>query len=301
MARSPHSHARHSRSLNHLTDSRTFCREARGPDPKERASFSPALRYRELDHYSQERIVCRRNDRERYHLRQSELYTMAEAGKFRAISIDDLEKYVYSGNRAMMVRDLSSLQKQGLIKRSCGRYPRPVQVVTLTRQGGRFMREVLKQSDQEIYSGLKKVRELRHDTALYEIYQAKAQEIEDAGGKIKRVILDYELKRNLNRDLKRSDDSDPSDEAALKDEISRKHAVPVVNQSFVVPDVRIEYEDRDGNEWRVDLEYLTETYRQGDISAKAQAGFSLYAPHDQAPRLHRVLDQHHIMTEILSI
>ena len=48
-------------------------------------------------------------------------------------------------------------------------------------------------------------------------------------------------------------------------------------------------------------EYLTETYRQGDISAKAQAGFALYASHDQAARLHRVLDQHQIMSEILSL
>ena len=63
------------------------------------------------------------------------------------------------------------------------------------------MREVLRRATQEFYSGLKKVRELRHDTALYRMYQAKAQEIEETGGKIKRVILDYELKRKLNRDL----------------------------------------------------------------------------------------------------
>ncbi len=226
---------------------------------------------------------------------------MAEAGKFRAISIDDLEKYVYSGNREMMVRDLSNLGKQGLIRRSSARYPRPLRVVTLTPEGERFMREVLKENEQELYSGLKKVRELRHDTALYEIYQAKAQEIEEAGGKIKRVVLDYELKRKLNRDLRRSKDCDPSDDARIKEEISRKNAVPIVQGQFVVPDVRLEYEDRDGNECRVDLEYLTETYRQGDVSTKAQAGFSLYAPHDQALRLHRILDQHHIMTEILSI
>ena len=163
------------------------------------------------------------------------------------------------------------------------------------------MREVFKQNEQEFYSGLKKVRELRHDTALYEVYQAKAQEIEEAGGKIKRVVLDYELKRKLNRDLNKVKDSAPSDDAKLKEDIGQKHSVPIVQGQFVVPDVRIEYEDRDGNECRVDLEYLTETYRQGDISAKAQAGFSLYASHGQASRLHRVLDQHQIMTEILSI
>jgi hypothetical protein len=115
------------------------------------------------------------------------------------------------------------------------------------------------------------------------------------------LVLDYEMKRKVNRDLGKASAADPTEEARLKEALSQKHNIPVVNGSFVVPDVRVEYEDREGNECRVDLEYLTETYRQGDISAKAQAGFALYAPHDQAPRLHRVLDQHHIMTEILSL
>ena len=226
---------------------------------------------------------------------------MAEAGKFRALSIEDLEKYVYSGDRELMVRDFSNLERQGLIRRISARYPDPIRVVTLTRQGETFMREVLRESQQELYSGLKKVRELRHDTALYQVYQAKAQEIEEAGGKIKRVVLDYELKRKLNRDLTKSRTGLLQSDAKLKEEIGQRHGVPVVEGQYVVPDVRVEFEDRDGIECRVDLEYLTETYRHGDISAKAQAGFALYASHDQAPRLHRVLDQHQIMTEILSI
>ena len=271
------------------------------PEDQDRDVFSPAIRYPELDRLPQDENCLPAHDHQRYLLRQSEIYTMAEAGKFRAVSFEDLEKYVYSGDREMMVRDLSNLERQGLIRRSRARYPDPIRVVTLTRQGEKFMREVLKENEQELYSGLKKVRELRHDTALYEVYQAKAQEIEEAGGKIKRVVLDYELKRKLNRDLNKVKDSD----SFRRRQAQRRHRPEawraVVQGQFVVPDVRIEYEDRDGNECRVDLEYLTETYRQGDISAKAQAGFSLYAPHDQAPRLHRVLDQHHIMTEILSI
>ena len=238
---------------------------------------------------------------QRYFLRQSEIYTMAEAGKFRALSIEDLERFVYSGDRELMVRDLSNLEGQDLIRRSSARYPDPIRVVTLTRQGEKFMREVLRESGQEIYSGLKKVRELRHDTALYEVYQDKAREIEEAGGKIKRVVLDYELKGKLNRDLNKLKERVPSEEAKLKEGLCQRHGVPVIQGQYAVPDVRIEFEDRDGIECRVDLEYLTESYRQSDISAKAQAGFLLYTSHDQAPRLHRVLDQHRIMTEILSI
>jgi ABC-type phosphate transport system auxiliary subunit len=202
----------------------------------------------------------------------------------------------------MMSRDLANLQKQGLVQRNSSHYPKPLQVITLTRNGQKFMHHVFKESSQEFYSGIKKVRELRHDTALYEMYQAKAREIEEAGGKIKRVILDYELKRKVNRELQRGKNLDDSEQAArIKQELSQRHAVPLVNGTFVVPDVRVEYEDREGNESRVDLEYLTETYRHGDLSAKAQAGFALYAPHDQTARLHRVIDQHHIVSEILSL
>lgn len=271
------------------------------PEELDQAAFSPALRYPELDRYPQERKAYRLRQQQRYFLRQSEIYTMAEAGKFRALSIEDLEKYVYSDDRESMVRDLSNLERQGLVQRSSGRYRDGIRVVTLTRQGERFMHEVLRESEQELYSGLKKVRELRHDTALYEIYQAKAREIDEAGGKIKRVVLDYELKRKLNRDLNKVRDGAASEDPKLKERIGQRHGVPVVEGQYVVPDVRIEFEDRDGIECRVDLEYLTETYRHGDISGKAQAGFALYASHDQAPRLHRVLDQHQIMTEILSI
>ena len=41
----------------------------------------------------------------------------------------------------------------------------------------------------------------KHDADLYRLYQAQAERIEAAGGRVARVILDYELKRNLNREL----------------------------------------------------------------------------------------------------
>ena len=85
------------------------------PEGPDRAAFSPALRYPELDRYPQARKTYRLHDQQRYFLRQSEIYTMAEAGKFRALSIEDLEKYVYSGDRELMVRDFSNLERQGLI------------------------------------------------------------------------------------------------------------------------------------------------------------------------------------------
>ena len=301
MSRSPHDYPHHARSLvDQHRPIPNFERAVPEPDLKDLDAFSPTIQYPDFDRFPQERTHYE-FDRDRYHLRHSEIYTMAEAGKFRVVSLEDLESYVYSGNRDMMHRDLGNLERQELIKRHASRYPDHVRVITLASQGKRFLQRAVGKGGQKFYSGLKKVRELRHDTALYRIYQAKAQEIQDAGGKVKRVILDYELKKKVNRDLGKATQLDSMEEARLKEKLSQEHDIPLINGSFVVPDVRVEYEDCDGNECRVDLEYLTETYRHGDISAKAQAGFVLYAPHDQAPRLHRVLDQHRTMAEILSL
>jgi hypothetical protein len=266
-----------------------------------KVEFSPSLRYPELDQYAQQQTLYR-IDRERYSLRQSELYTLAEAGKFRAITLENLSRYLYSGNAEVMESDLRHLLRRQLIRLRSVRFEGTIRVVTLTGRGARVVRQAFKgAAPQEIYAGLKKPRELRHDAALYEIYQAKAQEIMETGGKIKRVVLDYELKKKLNREMKNSGSLSPSEQQKLKEEIARKHSVAVVEGRFVVPDVRVEYQDREGNEAGVDLEYLTETYRHGDISSKARAGFHLYAPHDQASRVHRVIDQHHILAEILTI
>ena len=52
-----------------------------------------------------------------------------------------------------------------------------------------------------VYHGLVKPREAKHDADLYRVYHKEAERIERAGGRPLRVILDYELKRDLNRDL----------------------------------------------------------------------------------------------------
>ncbi len=38
------------------------------------------------------------------------------------------------------------------------------------------------------------------------------------------------------------------EETQLKETVSQKHEVPLINGGFVVPDVRVQYEDPDGNE-----------------------------------------------------
>ncbi len=88
---------------------------------------------------------------------------MAEAGKFRAVSLEDLESHVYSGNRDMMHRDLSNLERQELIRRGASRYPDHLRVIALTSRGKKLLQKTLGQERQELYSGFEKVRELRHE------------------------------------------------------------------------------------------------------------------------------------------
>jgi hypothetical protein len=51
----------------------------------------------------------------------------------------------------------------------------------------------------------------------------------------------------------------------------------------------------------VDLELATRNYRPRSLAEKAKAGFSLYAPREDASRLRRILDQNEITAEILSL
>jgi hypothetical protein len=68
-----------------------------------------------------------------------------------------------------------------------------------------------------------------------------------------------------------------------------------------VPDVRIEYETRDGERGRMDLELATGHYRGRNLTEKVCAGFSLYANEDDVSKVRRILDQRELTAEILSL
>jgi len=63
----------------------------------------------------------------------------------------------------------------------------------------RFLR-----AGQATYHGLKKPKEAFHDAELYRLYHKVSDEIEGRGGKVVRVRLDHEIKRDLYADLART-------------------------------------------------------------------------------------------------
>jgi hypothetical protein len=62
-----------------------------------------------------------------------------------------------------------------------------------------------------------------------------------------------------------------------------------------------QYQTREGDTARVNLELVTEHYRGRHVADKVHAGFSLYAPRGEADHLRRVLDQRELTAEILSL
>jgi len=237
-----------------------------------------------------------------YLLRESEIHTLSEVGKFRVVSPPDLARYGYAHDTARMERDIRRLKEQSLVADSTLEISgkKTLRVLTLTKQGEKLLRKTDRlPEDQEIYHGLLKPREARHDADLYRLYQKESSRIERMGGRPLRVILDYELKRDLNRDLAKL--APEKDNTEAKKLIAEKHGLRVVDGKIPVPDVRIEYETAQGEPSRVDLELATRHYRPQGLAAKARAGFSLYSRPEDASRLRRIVSDQDLTAGILAL
>jgi hypothetical protein len=231
---------------------------------------------------SRERVRVRGHE---YDLRGTEVRTLAAAGTFRVVPAADLrEQYP---NASMQERDLTHLRRQGLIRTMpyvVGRTR--TTLVTLTDRG----RDVLEESrrargnehDQAFYTGISKPRELAHDTRLYRAYQQAAERLAARGAQVRRVVLEEELKRDYQRFLhasnrgRRDATGRPDRTAVDVERWARERHLPYVDGHVELPDVRLEYEERDGRRGVEDVEVTTPHYRGAHAAAKARAGFTCY-------------------------
>jgi hypothetical protein len=273
----------------------------RDPNPEIRATTDPLGRAIESQErpdnaLATERLVLYDRDHG-YPLAPSEIRTITELGKFRVIAAFDLSEHLFAGRLQEANRDIQNLHRLGLIHKGTFEGPEstPRELLTLSQRGHRLLRaNHLVPRDQATYHGFVKPKEANHDADLYRLYLKESARIETTGGRNLRVILDYELKRKINRDMARFG-------AEARAQIAERHGLKVVRNRIPVPDLRIEYETRERETARVNLELVTEHYRGSHIAAKARAGFSLYTLHGEADHLRRVLDQHELTAEILSL
>jgi len=99
-----------------------------------------------------------------------------------------------------MESDLRNLTRQGLVDERAieGHSSFSTRVLTLTKDGHQLVeRAELVSHKQATYHGFAKPKEARHDADVYRLYQKVAREIERSHGKVRRVILDFELKKDL--------------------------------------------------------------------------------------------------------
>jgi hypothetical protein len=235
-------------------------------------------------------------------LRGSELHTLGELGKFRVAAAADLARFAYASDNARMERDIRRLRETGLVSERTlpvsGR--KTLRVLALTKTGKRVAEKTGRlPQNQKIYHGIVKPREAKHDAELYRLFHTESERIQNAGGKPLRVVLDYELKRDLNRD--RAQLGDRQRDPQELDGLAARHGLVVVDGKIPLPDMRIEYQNAELELQRLDLELATNHYRPRSLATKAKAGFSLYSHREDASRLRRILDEQELTARILAL
>jgi hypothetical protein len=182
--------------------------------------------------------------------------------------------------------------------------------VALSQEGHALVSAALGKTDQTLHWGFIKPKERAHDAAVYRLYQAEATRITNAGGAIRRVVLDAELKGWVAADRNRHTDAnghnrpnshtDRSQDARVA-AVAETYSLRIVDGTIQIPDLRIEYDTVEGDRCHVDLELATVHYKSGQIAAKARAGFVIYAPSSETTRLQAVLEERGLIAEILAL
>ncbi len=159
-------------------------------------------------------------------------------------------------------------------------------MLALTKQGKNLVRRCdpeARASHQAIYAGIVKPREVAHDAAIYRMYQVEAGKIRAQGGRVKRVVLDFELKKRVYSPLAKAQRRNPQDYTRTQARVAQENGLKVIEGKIRFPDLRIEYETAAGQAARVDLELATEHYRRDHMATKEKAGFKIYADSASSP------------------
>jgi hypothetical protein len=279
------------------------------PEPKDREPSE--LPRRDPHHPGRHRdnTAVIKTRRAAYVLADRDLATLEEIGKFRIVDTEDLARFRFEGDEGRMNSDLARLTKDGLIRRQTitDRRGEKLKVAILTSAARRLLESrqrrngVTGNASQRFYADLKKPAEVFHDAAIYRMYQDEAARIRSEGGRVRRIVLDYELKKAIYRPLAKARAGSPKEYEHCQQEIARQHGLTVVDGKIPLPDLRIEYETAEGGIDRLDLELATGHYKGAQMLAKLRAGFHLYIAGTDKTRGGVVRDERELTAGILSI
>lgn len=227
-----------------------------------------------------------------YDLRGSESRLLTTVGAVRVATVHDLREEGQSARAAE--RDVEHLRDAGLVDTFTSVVDGERTTVVTLSDDGRALLEATRVEGREgptqtFHAGPPTGRELQHDLKVLDAYRDTADRIHAGGGRVQRVVLERELKREYqqflqapNRGLRRSSgrpQRDPTEIARWAEE----RGLPTHDGHVAFPDARVEYERPDGRQDVQDLEIVTPHYRGAHAAAKAAAGFTAY--HANGPRL----------------
>ena len=230
-----------------------------------------------------ERVRSRGRD---YDLDGADSEALATIGAFRVVHIEDLREGP-EANRPdeSAVERVRRLDDSGLLER----IPldgRERDVVVLTDRGRELLdghrRERADQPRQAFFARLRKPRELSHDAQVYRAFRRAEERLRGQGGRVRRVVLDYELKGDYQRFLQERNrgraDSDGRPDRTAEEVAAwaRQHDLPYFDDQVHFPDARIEYDDAACDPRHEDIEVVTPHYRGTHAAAAARSGFRRY-------------------------
>ena len=221
-----------------------------------------------------------------YRLSGDDVRTLATVGAFRVVPAGELRP---STDRAPTrpARALERLRDDGLLE------TRPYVVgrtrttlVTLTDRG-RSLLEAHRRPErdrpaQAFYAGVSKPRELAHDARVHQAYTTVVDRLTARGARVRRVVLEVELKRDYQRFLqagnrgRRDGDGRPTVDTEAIAEWARSRQLPCEDGHVTLPDLRVEFEEPDGRFAIEDVEVMTPHYRGAHAAGKARAGFTRF-------------------------
>jgi hypothetical protein len=213
---------------------------------------------------------------------------LATVGAFRVVAERDLEPSIERSTSAR--HRVRRLEAEGLLRRTL--FAPGERVVSLTTEGRDLLEAHRRDGNddrhtgrQAFYTGVRKPRELSHDSQFYRAYLRAQERLSGRGARVRRVVLDYELKRDYQRFLqarsrgRKDHDGRPDREPEEIRLWAREHNLPYFDDAVHFPDLRIEYDDRDGGLRHEDVEVTTAHYRGAHAAATARCGFAQYRSH----------------------
>ena len=207
-----------------------------------------------------------------------------DAAAFRAVAYADLVTQQFGGHPYTARQGIAQAEQAGWIERVEGTGPNggTFAVVVATPAGveragilwARAGRE-----DQRGWSGAVKAVDLNHDCAVYRAACDAAERIEAAGGRVKLVRVDAELKGAVAAAAERVRHAEGREAAdAERRRAAGAFELPVSEDGTVLfPDAHIEYTDAAGRAGRASVEVASQHYSGATVRAKAAAGFQMYA------------------------